>query len=1205
MTRSYVPKSHAGVLAYTLTAMVLCVPPMAMATTYTVAEGETFVLDSGSTTNAAGNRIDITGSATLKLTGSAPDGAFPLKLGIRFTNDTAAVTLAVDVSELSGCTSIRMTGDTRDISQGGLFSIPSGIGEFVIGTNRRGSGSALDFTSFDMDVSFADAGGKVVLTNDVSATRMPTCSYAISDGARLATFSAEILGEGDYTLANFDVEICDYGTFTQGSTITVPSDRKLYIRPAKYKNVYDGAWSGTGSNYATNNVVLGGEGAEVSYQNNNDIYGFLGTMSGTGDIYFRGNGDVTLKGALDYTGKLVLSVDRAQTYTLCPTNGSTIVPEITAGDAAKRNLVVHPDGWDRGATSVRLNAVSFGNTASKLHIAENQTMTVGTLSGLVMAVADGAGASLIVENLAENAVLYLQSGVALTVKSIGAGAQIALREDSSGNRDWSLSGPDTGAALMPSLAYPDEMSGSSIVLGGLQIYEEAIHVPTLTILPGASITAQIDDGSKIINKGGTITQTITTWRDKVTLWTDASDTSTFTDAAYSLTNEVGIAQDNAFLPGAGAVAEWRDCRPDHQGEGALRFRNYAFDSGTVPSKNVHKSAFPFAGKVDGLDAMRTVLRYGRMQITRGRGSSNGTTINIKYAIFVMSGKYGGGNAFFTTKNGVMKRVSNVSTVPTAEQVSNPLVLDNENNRFAFRTNGVDVASSVPLTGDWQIMSFASDTSVEVVGFGHASTANVADYNGGQCFAEIMLFGEMPTEEEREAAETYLAKKWNLPLGHEDVVQRQDVNIELSGSGTVSLASDAAVTNGMFSGTVNLNGHRLQLSADLLPYNEATLPSENRILWVDPSLAGSIDYSEDASRPDEVAYLYSRDNAGVIKGDSGYYLTSPYVANGVDRRVRVVSGSRANGPVLPWLVYMQKYEGDTDGNHLIIRSLPAAPMTTHTEAGAELPVKAGFFALDTTDGGGTIIAHRVNGTSGDFTCRTSLKGDPIFRVNCSDKVKAADGWLDEVHISPSNTTYNWRPEVFAFNLQPEDDAAYAKVIGYYGQGNAEVIGEFLLYSTTQPESVRRGISAYLMKKWLGKQHEGFSDFRDMTVSGDGVLAAEGPEYLPELTAEFTGSLEFSRTAWTFTLPKDGGDAALNAVDLSGQTVSIPAEVTVNVDMAGAKAGTYLLMRVGSFSGETEFALGSITGQGNKRVELLVGAAAVSLRVYPVGAQFIVR
>lgn len=43
------------------------------------------------------------------------------------------------------------------------------------------------------------------------------------------------------------------------------------------------------------------------------------------------------------------------------------------------------------------------------------------------------------------------------------------------------------------------------------------------------------------------------WKLKVALWVDASDASTFTDAAYSLTNEVGISQSNDYLPGAGVL----------------------------------------------------------------------------------------------------------------------------------------------------------------------------------------------------------------------------------------------------------------------------------------------------------------------------------------------------------------------------------------------------------------------------------------------------------------------------------------------------------------------------------------------------------------------------------------------------------------------------------------------------------------------------
>ena len=687
---------------------------------------------------------------------------------------------------------------------------------------------------------------------------------------------------------------------------------------------------------------------------------------------------------------------------------------------------------------------------------------------------------------------------------------------------------------------------------------------------------------------------MTTWRDKVTLWTDASCSETFSYARELYPSKTQIAQNQ--------MMEWRDCRENRQGSGSLRIRVTPFDSVT-PNKADHYNSFPYVEENDSLPSVRMEYKSGRAFVSTGVG--NYSTVSTKFALLVFNSRNGGGNALLGTSTSVLKRRQDPLSTPTADMVNDPIVYAN-NIGLAVRTNGVAVAdpTSTPLTGGWQIIALAAPNGLDVGSICYYGNSNNGNYNGGQIYAEILLFAEMPTDEERDAAETYLSKKWNLPIGHEDVVQRQDVNVELLGSGMVSLAGDAVVSNGMYSGSVNLNGHRLQLSTNALPYTEATLPAENRVLWVDPSATGAIDFSTDETKADEVAYLYSRGSLGVVKDGTGYYLTSPYVEGGVDRRVRCVLGSRANGPALPWLVFSQKYSGDTDGNHLIIRSLPASPMTSHTDTAAEIDVKAGFFALDTTAGGGTVIATRANG-SGDFALRQDKSTEEIFKSTCSEDVRAADAWLDEAQINPSSATYTRKPEVFAFNMQEDASAAKAKVIGFYGQNNREIVGEFVLYSTTQTPTVCEGISAYLMKKWLGKRRDGFSDFRDMTVSGDGVLAAEGPEYLPTLTSAFTGSLEFSRTAWSFTLPRDGGDAALNAVDLSGQAVSIPAEVTVNVDMAGAKAGTYLLMRVGSFSGETAFALGSITGQGNKRVELLVANAEVALRVYPVGAQFIVR
>ena len=643
----------------------------------------------------------------------------------------------------------------------------------------------------------------------------------------------------------------------------------------------------------------------------------------------------------------------------------------------------------------------------------------------------------------------------------------------------------------------------------------------------------------------------------------------------------------------------------------MRFRTTKYDS---TLKNYLTTIFPYAQEESGLSSVYFPNNSKvRMRISSGKGTN--TTLNVKYALFVFGGQLGGGNAFFCnqTTGYLQRRASQIS--PSINNCKSlPLVNANSAN-LAFRTNGVDVAepTSTKLTGGWQIISFASEDGINLCAISQAVDPDNGSYNGGQIYAEILLFSEMPTEEECEAAETYLAKKWNLPLGHEDVVQKSNVNVALSGSGTVSLAGDAAVSNGMFSGTVNLNGHRLLVSTNALPYTEATIPSDGRVLWIDPSYAGAVVYGGDENKPLEVSYIYARDNSGLLTDPSAKCVASPY-SSSVDMRVRTVSGARASGAASTWLDFSNGYGNDNYRNHLQVKKDLSSGMPTSyadTATFVSINVKAGFFALDTTRGGGTAIASTVNGTGGSFKWRNSTSATaPIWHSENAADVKNSDTYLDGVPINAATESYSLRPEVFSFNMQPSASAQAAKVFGYSGTGssstvNPEIMGEWLLYSERQSEADRAGIEAYLMKKWLGKLREGFSDFRDMTVSGDGVLAAEGPEYLPTLTAAFTGSLEFSRTVWTFALPRDGGDAALNAVDLSGQTVSIPAEVTVNVDMAGAKAGTYLLMRVGSFSGETEFALGSITGQGNKRVELLVANAEVALKVYPVGAQFIVR
>ena len=827
------------------------------------------------------------------------------------------------------------------------------------------------------------------------------------------------------------------------------------------------------------------------------------------------------------------------------------------------------------------------------------------------------GGVFVIERLKANAVLSLYPGVALRVESFEAGAKICLKEDAAGRRDWSVSGPETGNAIALPLVYPEDLAGASLSLGGRLSFPkgEAIPVDNITILPGAEVSASVLNDVQIRNNGGKFTQLVKTWQDKVTLWVDASDESTMTLARSEF-------QDYASWIGTTRISEWRDCRSTHQGEGALRLRMTAFDSnGTIPNSSA-AGGFPDKTTVSGLSAVKFFANKGRLRPSTGKDKN--TTVKAKYAIFVFNSGYrGGGNAFFCTANSLFRRIGSTGKDVNADEntlKAAPLIYTDTNERFSFSTNGVAVvATNTLLTGGWQIISFVDNTSegVEITNIGHMNNVSNGSGNGGQIFAEILLFGEMPTEEERDAAETYLAKKWNLPIGHEDVTAKYDtVNFSsLYGDGTVDLAGDAVAERGVFSGTVNLNGNRLEIPSHEVPFTEATIPSEGRQLWIDPSAEGALVMGGVEGKPSEVAYIHARNNDGILTASDSYCVASPYPQNGNGRRVRAVEGARADGGILPWLVYSNGYDDGT-GNHLLIRKgVPEGPDKVPAEYGdasfTELSVKSGFFVLDTAKGGGTILTSTANGKSGAFQKRGlyDTANVAIWSKDCYPAVKESDTYLDGVQVDGTNSTFSLRPEIFSFNMKPGASAGKAKVFGYWGDGstqsfNQEIMGEWILYSNTQAESTRKATEAYLMWKWLGKLQTGFSDFRGMSVTGEGVLAVDGPEQMPKL-ADFAGSLEFTRTEWSFTLPAEGDAAAVDAVELSGREIALPSEISVNIDLNGAPNGTYTLFSAADISGAGGITLGVESKVGNKIVSFIVDEDEIAVRIIPRGTVFTVR
>ena len=735
-----------------------------------------------------------------------------------------------------------------------------------------------------------------------------------------------------------------------------------------------------------------------------------------------------------------------------------------------------------------------------------------------------------------------------------------------------------------------------------------LPVDEVTILPGAEVEANLAAGTRVTNNGGTLKPIHRTWRDKVTLWTDATDTSTFTYARDSYVNDMGgtVGDTKYNYIKENQIVEWRDCRADHQVAGALRFRMVAFDKNNPSITSSNYGAFPYLETVDDKQAVRLYPTRGRAAVATGFG--NNTTLTVKYALLVFNGKHGGGQALFSTTDAQMKRVENASSQTAT--VDSPLIYANNVN-FAFRTNGVDVAepTQTPLTGGWQLIGFTCD-GVTVNNIGQYMSYNDASGNGKQVYGEILLFNEIPPEADRMAAESYLAKKWNLPYGGEPVDDDSDsVDLTLLGSGTMELSRSVSVTNGLFSGTVDLNGYRMTLSTNALPFTEATVPAADRALWIDPSLSGAVVLGDDTEKPTEVAYIYSRDNAGIVTSNGAPYVVSPIAANGgTDRRVRVVGGARANGTAATWLEFTDGYGNDNAGNHLLVaEKLPAQIPAAYTDSKvfANIAAKSAFFVLDTTKGGGTVVATAANGTTGSFRTRgSSTQPKPIWPNTNADDVKNAPTYLDGVQVNGATDTFSLKPEVLSFSL-PEESEATMKVFGFSGTSaaekptNDEIMGEWLLYTKVQSEETRKAIEAYLMLKWLGKLRDGFSDFRGMTVTGAGTLAAEGAEYLPPLTTAFTGTVELTRASQSFTLPQRGGDAAVNAVNLPNHTVALPAMVTINLDATGASPGDYRLMTVGSFAGETSYVTGTVTGHDPRRVVLRSSSTGLYVRVVPKG------
>ncbi len=704
------------------------------------------------------------------------------------------------------------------------------------------------------------------------------------------------------------------------------------------------------------------------------------------------------------------------------------------------------------------------------------------------------------------------------------------------------------------------------------------------------------------------------WRAKADVWLDAQSAASFTsltnvwfDTWHRNENSAGYS-----LLTDDQQIEWRDVR----GNGVYaRTDKCDSNSGTdfdTASREAYAKAFPRRMQQDGLPS----LTFPSNDKARMRLYRDGSTIstNILTGVMVVNASLGGGYSLLYDSNQYLIRVS-----PLAEPFPDRTapILANSNGSLSMRLDGAAIEPTTAGYADgWQIVSFKCagvSKPCNVGGLGQAKGLDKPTYNGGQIYGEIILFSSLLSDDEIQHVEAYLAKKWNIGIAHD--TQDYPAAASIFGEGTVTLACDAAATNGVFGGTIDLAGHRLDLTAAAFPFSEATVPSDGRVLWFDPSLPGAVTFGDTPGRTDEIAALAQRDNNGILTGDGIFYTTSPTSIDGTSAnyRTRLESGERAGalGVATNWIVFSEKgYTGsgrDSDGQDnalLLLQGGESMPVNL-TKFPTVPDIKAGFFALDTVWGGGSqLLSLSGGGGSNGFAKRAERKAAPIWPDNSSANVLAASVYLDGVQVDGFTKGYNYRPEVMSFNIPENENGSPVKQFGYvgYNSGTREIMGEWLLYNKTLDADTRGAIEAYLMNKWLGKLPAGYADFRSASVTGAGVVAVEGPEFLPELAAGFAGTVEFSRTVWNFTLGNDV-NAVGEGVDLSGHILSLPPAVTLNFSTRGSVPGLHPIFKCDSFATETEFTVGMVDGR--EKISIVTAGGVVYAKCDKPGIKIIVR
>ena len=1161
-----------------------------------VNDGETFECTGVPGNNAAtdfnvyASRVICSGTCTVKIVDDTT-------LRLRFVvNDGAHLTF--DLSEIDSLASSLIFNGGIVCGEGATVTVKSDRGKIRMG---RSSGGRNSFAVLDADsISFVDTNGDPIPGEIAFYAGTTTLLLRVPQGLTLTAGSTCVIwacgenvidwlynGDGEIGVSKFKLVDFRKGAVPADKTIRVGANGTFSVFNANTNTTATSVLDDTDWTFP-NDVVLGASSAtfaiESSYAGS-----VTGTISGSGSVKMGIFGD----SGYDWSGSTKNYTDIVQPLVIdgaLDLDSPNAHLQVASGSSVGTFSCASSTAFLYSCPGSSTFAVTGDSAGGNIRVRKGASLSLAAGTGDISVKGSTRYQSaLSLTALSDGGIVRFANTVAATTTvpdvhriTTGAGGMFTFGNDlanietgSTGAKTLTLSGTDN---YIPSLAggYEIELADSAT---SAHVIADMTNAPSFR-LNGGTLTLAGYNVSNILNRAA--------------LWCDASDDNSWTqyENPANYTVEYGALSGNTYP----IVNIWNDVR----GNGTYCLRRVPFSNAAVYI-SPYRVTDEWNGPYMSLDVRDSsgARRACRMRLCK---DGAGASMAAKLVVMVFDSSPGGGAAVLGNESGAFKRAGYSTNSPILPQTATDCSVWLDGVAQADPTNCY-------FSGGWQVISIDPGAAT-VSGLARPSGTNV-DARGGQNVAEILMFDEELTDDERIRVERYLAEKWGLSNSYRGGAGVETVEARVYGAGTVQLATDATL-GGVFEGTVDLGGHVLTVSA-ASPTEADVAAIEGRRGWFDPSTRSDVSLIGGVYSTSSINYL----NDHVLGAADGVWTI---YGNSQQRAAHL----RSDG----WLDLRRGTAYD-NGNNIypngaVIR-FNKRPDKIGTTTIAPMPVRTVIMAQDSSAGGGTPLASKVDVSGSDLGQRIAVYDSiaPAYTEDdwtapiLPDSTKAAYAntavYLDGLRVDARARGFNGRKEVFS-SVYPADlslgafgDYTKNVLTNALGETQGEIIGEMLMFSRALGDEERGLVEGYLMRKWCGTTLPGYGDLSGATVTGSGEVRISTPASAPRFAAGFDGLVTVTSDTLAFHVDAAvSQNAAVDAIQVPGGTVSLPTAVTVTVNVASPAAnGTYELLSAGAFNGPVTWTLRADSAPAGKTMRLVPGATSLSLAILPKGLMFTVR